>query len=276
MRRTATAVVLLLAAVLPAVAVSSWWAYGQATDTARFVPTARPLATDRTVQRAVTRELVAAADAHLGALPVSGTDGIAAARARVRTLAEALVTTRAYRQSLLATLRTTHARLAARLDGDVDAPLRLDLGRVGAVLRTRVAAAGLPEVAAAIRDPDPVTVADRAQVRRAHEATGLVRIARAISIPGAVLALLAVLLTAPRLASGLLRAAGCLAVATLLLVAGRYGGRELISSSGASSDVAVAVYDVLSRPLRSWTISGAAAALAFALAGGVLSAARRR
>ena len=276
MRRTATALLVLLAAVLPAVAVSSWWIYGQATDTTTFMRTAGPLATDPTVQRVVVDDLVAAADARLRASPVPIPGGSSAARARVRAIAESVVGTEAYRQSWLATQRTTHARLAARLTGSFDAPLTLDLGRVATVLRARVADTGLPQVAAAITDPRPVTLADRAEVRRARTATGVVRIARAISVPGAVLAIVGVLLTAPWFTRGVVRAAACLAVAAMLLVAGWLAARELIAAHHAAGDLAVAVYDVLTRPLRPWVIGGAAGALAVAVAGTALGGVQRR
>src|SRR4051812_3364629 len=149
MRRAATAVLIVLAAVLPAVAVASWWAYGEATDTARFTRTAAPLATDRAVQDAVVDELVATADARLGAVAAVVPGGADAARTRIRSVADGLVATPAYRHAWRATLRGAHGRLAARLAGDVRAPLTLDLGRVAAVLRARVTAAGLPGVARA-------------------------------------------------------------------------------------------------------------------------------
>ncbi|MES1193662.1 MAG: hypothetical protein ABUM26_05005, partial [Solirubrobacterales bacterium] len=189
MRRTLAAICLVLACIAPATAVSAWWIYGQATDTARFADTARPLATDATVQRAVVDELVKRTGAP----------------ARLRPAAEALVRTKAYRASWLAIQRSAHARLAVRLTGDVQAPLTLDLAPVAAILRTRVAAAGLTPVADAIVDPAPVVLMDRAEVRRAHNATNIVRIVRGIAIPLAVLALLGVVLTAPRLGAGLIR-----------------------------------------------------------------------
>ncbi|HMJ35576.1 MAG TPA: hypothetical protein VK501_16830 [Baekduia sp.] len=271
MRRTLTAVVLLLAGVLPAVAVASWWAYGEATDTERFLETARPLSTDATVQRAVADELVAAANAELGSLPVPVPGGTTALRAQVRSIAERLVASSAYRESFLAVLRTTHARLVARLEGDVDARLTMDLGRIATVLRARVRAAGLPaEVADAIRDPAPVVLADRAEMRRTRDATDRIRIVRAFSIPGAIVALLLVALTAPGLASGVLRVAACLAVSTLLLVAAWLVARAVIAADSSSRDLALAVYDVLTRPLRGWVIGGTVGAVALAAVGGGL------
>jgi hypothetical protein len=260
MRRTLAAVALVLAALLPAVAVASWWAYGQATETARFTATAKPLATDRTVQDAVVDELV--------------TSVPPGARSQVRVLAEQATATAAYRTSWRAIQRTTHARLAARLTGDVDEPLTLDLGRAATVLRTRAAAAGLGPVAERIPDPPPVVIADREQVRAAHDAASTVRVIRAFSLPLAVLALIGVLLTAPRPASGLLRLGGCLAVSTILLVAGRLVARGVLDDQDPGGAVAAAVFDVLARPLRDWAIGGAVAAVALGLVGGALGAAR--
>ncbi|HEV7753870.1 MAG TPA: hypothetical protein VGO71_20120 [Baekduia sp.] len=275
MRRAATAILIVLAAVLPAVAVASWWGYAQATGTARFMETAAPLATDRAVQSAVVDQLVATADAHLGEVAAVVPGGADVARTRIRAVADGLVATPAYRRAWQATLRAAHGRLAARLAGDVQAPLTLDLGRVAAVLRARVAAAGLPEVAQAIGDPAPVTVADRAQVRNARRAAAAVRIVRAFSLPAAILALVGVLLTAGSLPAGLLRVAGCLAVSTVLLLGGRAVAHALIDARDTTGGLATAVFDVLVRPLRTWIIGGAAAAAALAIAGAGLGAARR-
>jgi hypothetical protein len=275
MRRAATAVLIVLAAVLPAVAVASWWADGQATDTARFMQTAGPLATDRAVQSAVVDQLVATADARLGSVAAVVPGGADAARARIRSVADGLVATPAYRSAWQATLRATHGRLAARLAGDVRAPLTLDFGRVAAVLRARVADGGLPDVARAIGDPAPVTIADRAQVRTARRAADAVWIVRAFSLPAAVLALVGVLLTAGSVSAGLLRVAGCLAVSTVLLFAGRAVTRGLVDARDTTGGVAAAVFDVLARPLAPWIVGGAIAAVALALAGAAVGAARR-
>jgi hypothetical protein len=266
-RRTATAILVLLAAVLPAVAVASWWAYGQATDTSRFMKTAAPLATDAQVQRRVIDELVAAAR-------VPGGD--AAIRARIQAVAARLDASPAYRQSWLAIQRTVHARLAARLNGGSDAPLTLDLGPVAAVLRSEVAAAGLPQVAATLRDPAPVTIADRRAIRRARRAADALRIIRAVSIPGAVLALIGALLTARRPSSGLLRLGGCLAISALLLIGGRLVVQDAIAGHGTAGAVAVAVLNVLTRPLTPWVIGGLAAAVGLGALGAALAAAARR
>ncbi|QEC47960.1 hypothetical protein FSW04_10525 [Baekduia soli] len=275
MRRVAASVLILLACLLPALAVASSWAYGEATDTTRFMRTAGPLATDATVQREVAAALVAAAQPRLDAVAGAVPGGAAAVRTQLRTIASHLVASPAYREAWLAIQRTAHARLASRLSGDVRSPLVLDLGPVAAVLRAQVGSAGLPQVAAAIPDPAPVTIADREQVRRAHRAAEIVRLVRAVSIPGAVLALIGVVLTAGGLRRGLLRAAGCLAVAAVLLAAAWIGTRSALLAQGGSGDVAAAVYDVLSRPLRPWIAVGAGAAAALAVAGLALGPRRR-
>jgi hypothetical protein len=156
------AVCLVLACVTPAAALSAWWVYGQATDTARFTETARPLATDATVQNAVVDELVRRTGAP----------------ARLRPAAEALVRTKAYQKTWRAIQRSAHARLAVRLTGDVQTPLTLDLAPVAAILRERIAATGLTVVADRIADPAPVVLLNRAEVRRAHNATNNIRIVR--------------------------------------------------------------------------------------------------
>jgi len=262
-RRGLAALCLVLACVVPAVALATWWAYGQATDTARFTATARPLASDATVQRAVVDELVRTASARLGELP-GGQD---AARARIRTIADAVVATQAYRRSWRALQRSAHARLATRLTGDVTAPLTLDLAPIAALVRTRLERAGLAPVAEAIADPAPVTLLDRAEVRRAHDATDTVRIVRGIAIPLAVLALIGVLLTAPRLAGGLVRAGLCLGVSTLLTV-----GADELAASEIKGALRRAIYDALTDPLHGWVVGGIVAAVAFVLAGAAVTA----
>jgi hypothetical protein len=249
-RRTLAAICLALACIAPAAALSAWWIYGQATDTARFTQTARPLATDATVQDAVVDELVRRTGAP----------------ARLRPVAETLVRTKAYRESWLAIQRQAHARLATRLTGDVRTPLTLDLAPVAAILRDRVAAAGLAPVADAIVDPAPVVLLDRAEVRRAHDAINIVRIVRGIAIPLAVLALLGVVLTAPRLGAGLIRSGLCLGVSTLLVLAG-----EALARGEVSGALRRAVYDVLTEPLQSWVIGGLGAAVALVLVGAAVS-----
>jgi hypothetical protein len=268
-RRTAAALCLVLACVLPAVAVASWWAYGNATDTEKFTETARPLATDETVQAAVVDELVRVAGARLSALPV----GADAARARVRTLAEQTVQTSAYRAAWRRVQRSAHQRLATRLTGATSTPVTLDLGPIATVLRARVrSATGLEQVADAIVDPQPVTVLDRSEVRRAQQATDRLRIVRGVALPAAVAALLGVLITAPLLSRGVLRVGLCLGVSTLLLVGGIALGRTAIVSGGQAGDLRLAVYDVLTDPLHAWITGGVIAAAVLVLLGGGLIA----
>jgi hypothetical protein len=248
------AVCLVLACIAPAAALSAWWIYGQATDTERFTETARPLATDATVQGAVVDELVRRTGAP----------------ARLRPIAEALVRTKAYRERWQAIQRSAHARLAVRLTGDVRTPLTLDLAPVAAILRARVAAAGLAPVADAVADPAPVVLLDRAEVRRAHDAANIVWIVRGIAIPLSVLALLGVVLTAPRLGGGLVRAGLCLGVSTLLLVAG-----DALARRTVVGPLRRAIYDVLTEPLGGWVLGGTAAAVALVLAGALVGSVSR-
>jgi hypothetical protein len=271
LRRLLAIVCLVLACVLPAVAVASWWAYGNATDTARFMDTAGPLASDATVQDAVADELVAVATAQLARSPLPEAQQDAA-RTRIRSLADAVVKTKAYQRSWRAIQRTAHARLAARVGGDVTAPLTLDLAPVAAVLQARVRAAGLAAVADAIVDPDPVVLLDRSEVRRARDAVDRIRVVRGLAIPGAVLALLGVLLTAGSLAGGLVRAGLCVGASTLLLVGAGALARSAISDSGTAGDLRLAVYDVLTEPLGGWVLGGAIAAVALVAVGAAASA----
>jgi hypothetical protein len=273
-RRLAAIVCFVLAAVLPAVAVGAAWVYANATDTARFERTAAPLASDDTVQDAVAEELTRVATQRIGALangvPLPG--GASGVQARVRTLADALVRSPSYQATWRTIQRSAHERLATRLDGDVTAPLTLDLAPLAGVLRTRVRAAGLAPVADAIPDPAPVVLLDRAEVKRAHDATTIVRILRAIAIPGAVLALLGVLLLAGGLARGLVRAGVAVGVSTGLLVASVALGRTAIAGSGTQRALRRAVYDVLTDPLHHWMIGGGAIAVALIAVGAAVSA----
>ncbi len=270
MRRALAIVCAVLACVLPAAAVASWWAYGNATDTDRFMDTAAPLASDDTVQDAVVDELVAVADARLASAGVPG--GTDAYRARIRTIARSLVGTGEYRSAWRRIQRTAHARLAVRLTSDVAAPLTLDLAPLAGVLQQRVRAAGLGVVADAIADPQPVVLLDRAEVRDAHDAVDRVRVVRGIAIPGAVLALLGVLLTAGSLARGLVRAGLCLGVSALLLLGAETLIRGTLDDAGTDGALRVAVWNVLTDPLDAWMIGGGIAAVALVALGAAASA----
>lgn len=270
MRRVLAIVCVALACVLPAAAVASWWAYGNATDTDRFMTTAAPLASDATVQNAVADELADVASARLESAGVPG--GTAAYRARIREAAHGLASTDTYRSTWLRIQRVAHGKLANRLGGDVSSPLTLDLAPMAAVLRARVRAAGLGVVAGAIGDPAPVVLLDRAEVRDAHAAVDRVRIVRGIAIPGAVLALLGVLLTAGGAARGLVRAGLCLGVSALLLVGALAIGRGAVDDAGGDGALRVAVWDVLTDPLHNWLAGGAVAAVALVALGAAVSA----
>jgi hypothetical protein len=277
-RRTLAAFSIVLACVLPAAALASWWAYAQATDTDRFTATAKPLASDDAVQREVVDELVAVASSRLDGVPevalVPG--GATAVRGQLRTAAEALVRTEAYRTAWRSVQRTAHARLAARLTGDVTAPLTLDLAPIAGALRARVEAIpALAPAASAIVDPEPVVLLDRAEVERAQRATDTVRIVRGIAIPGAVLALLGVVLTAGGVGVGLLRAGVCLGISTLLVVGADRLARSSISSAGDVGDLRLAVYDIFTEPLHAWVLGGAIAAVALVAAGGAVAVLNR-
>jgi hypothetical protein len=273
-RRTLAALCFVLACLLPAVALGTWWAYGLATDTDHFDRVAAPLASDDHVQSAVAGELVRVATARLSGAGVPSA-GSAAARGQVRVAANALVQSSAYRTAWRSIQRATHARLVARLTGDVTAPLTLDLAPVAAALRAKVAqspalrAAGVPD---AIVDPAPVVVLDRAEVRDAKHATDVVRIVRGIAIPGAVLALLGVLLTAGSAAAGLVRTGLAVGVATLLVVLSDALARASISSGGEAGRLRLAVYDVLTDGLTNWKVGGAIAAVALVALGAAFSA----
>jgi hypothetical protein len=127
-------------------------------------------------------------------------------------------------------------------------------------------------VADAIVDPAPVVLLDRDEVRRAHDAVDRIRIVRGIAIPGAVLALLGVLLTAGGLARGLVRAGLCVGVSTLLLLGAGALARGAISSSGDAGRLRLAVYDVLVDPLSGWVIGGVVAAVVLVAIGAAVSA----
>jgi hypothetical protein len=263
MRRILAMVCAVLACVLPAAAVAASWAYANATDTDRFMKTAAPLASDSKVQDAVVDELVSVASARLEAANVPG--GTGAYRGRIRQIAERLVTTDTYKKTWLRIQRTAHGKLANRLTGDVPSALTLDLAPLAGALRARVQAAGLGVVADAIADPAPVVSLDRDAVDR-------VRIVRGIAIPGAVLALLGVLLTASGLARGLVRAGVCVGISALLLVGGLALGRAALDDAGTDGGLRVAVWDVLTDPLHNWIVGGVIAAVALVALGAAASA----
>lgn len=270
MRGALAIVCAVLACLLPAAAVGSWWAYANATDTDRFMKTATPLASDATVQDAVIDELVDVASARLDAAGVPG--GTAASKARVKEIARRLVATEAYKDAWLRIQRTAHGKLANRLTGDVSSALTLDLAPMADVLRSRVRAAGLGVVADAIADPAPVVILDRYEVRDAHEVVDRVRLVRGIAIPGAVLALLGVVLTAGGLARGLVRAGLCVGVSALLMLGALALGRGALDDAGSDGALRVAVWDVLTDPLHNWVLGGGIAAVALVALGAAVSA----
>jgi hypothetical protein len=230
------------------------------------------LASDDEVQAQVIDELVQVADAHLATAGVPDADA-GAARQQIRGVAETLVQTSAYRSAWLAVQRAAHARLAVRLTGDVDAPLTLDLAPIAAALRTRVARTpALRPVADAITDPEPVVLLDRSEVRRARHATDVVRIVRGIAIPGSVLALIGVLLTAGSLAAALVRAGLAVGVATAIAWGADALARSSISAGGDTGKLRLAVYDVLTDGLANWLVGGAIAAVALVAIGAAISA----
>ena len=131
-------------------------------------------------------------------------------------------------------------------------------------------------MADAVADPEPVVLLDRGQdVADAHRAVDHVRIARGIAIPGAVLALIGVLLTA------------CVAAARAdsrrpLASASRrscwwcrsaLGRTRGWTTRGASGTLRVAVWNVLTDPLHGWgVVAGAIAAVALVALGAAASA----
>jgi hypothetical protein len=269
MRRLLALLLIPLAVVLPAVAAWSAWAYAAATDADAFRPAARSLADDVAVQRAVADRLVDIADERLAASPVPGDPAVV--RARVRSIADELVRSAAYRAALREVLRTTHRQMAERLAGPSDSAVRLDTRPIATLLRDRLTAAGLGPIAAQIAAPRPITIVTRSDVRRGQAGADIARITRAVALPGGLLALVGVVLTARRRSTGLLRAALCV-LAAIGLGAIAWGiAREIIGGS-----VAVAVFDAVSRPLRGWAVGGAVAAAVLAAAAAALEASRHR
>jgi hypothetical protein len=264
-RRLLAAVLVPLAIVLPAVAAWSTWGYGQATDQGAFARAARDLADDAAVRAAVGDRIATVADDRLAGV------GLPGQHARVQAVVDALGDTAAYRAALRALLVDAHGQFADRLAGDSDAPVTLDLAAPAAPVRERLAAAGLTPVAAALRDPGTVVIATGSQVRRARAGVEAAHLLRAVTLPASVLALVGVLLVARRRSTGLLLAALCLAGAVAV------GALAwVIVRAALDDDVAVAVFDVLSRPLAWWAIGAGAAAAGLAAAGAVLAVTRRR
>lgn len=266
-RRLLAAPLVVLAVLAPGVALWTTWAHRAATDTDAFMDSTAGLATDPTVQDAVGRELV---DTVMGRLTSAGVPDAAALRPRVEAIVARLPEHAAYRSAWLATQRTVHQRLAARLDGTTDDPLTLPLDATAAVLRERLSAAGLGALAAQVPDPAPVVVADRAEVHRARQATDTVGTLQSVTVPAAVVALLGVAIAAGGVGRGLRRAGLCLAVSMGLTL-----GAWALGHAGAADTehgaLAAAVYDAVSTPLWRWALAGLAAGLAATALGTVLA-----
>lgn len=163
--RTALAVVLIvLATILTPPAIIAGWARVALTDTDAFVATYAPLATNPDVQAYVTDEVVGAIDAHLDIdSMVSGVvDGLTSlmpdypkaqkalkmleqpaaegVRSTLRSTTASVVDSDAFADAWAASLRESHARVIALLQGDPDTTVSLESDGIGLRLGPVVAA----------------------------------------------------------------------------------------------------------------------------------------
>lgn len=172
--RTILAAVLIVLGLLAApAAIVSGWAKHELTDTERFVSTFAPLAQNPAVQAYVTDQVVDAIDTQLNVTGLTGDlfDGLrglnlpprttnalgrleapmaAALQNLIRTTVERFVTSDAFAGAWTQTLRISHTRMVATLEGDPDTgisirgrELALELGPIITAVKNRLIEQGL-------------------------------------------------------------------------------------------------------------------------------------
>jgi len=167
------AVLIVLGLLAAPAAIVSGWAKHELTDTERFVSTFAPLAQNPAVQAYVTDQVVDAIDTQLNVTGLTGDlfDGLrglnlpprttnalgrleapmaAALQNLIRTTVERFVTSDAFAGAWTQTLRISHSRMVATLEGDPDTgisirgrELALELGPIITAVKNRLIEQGL-------------------------------------------------------------------------------------------------------------------------------------
>lgn len=262
LRTVIAALVIAVSVILAPVAVVGTWARGQLVDTDRFVQTFAPLAGDPAVQSFLTDRVTQAVDDNLdidalvndlmqgiaglglpprakeaaGLLTGPAADGV---RSLIRSAVERTVTSPRFAQVWERSLRESHGRAIAILQGDPDTAVQLSQdGVLSLELATVIQqvkqvlieqgfgfASRIPEIERSI----PIVKADSlVQARSFYQFT----VALGYWLPWIVLGLLiAGLATAPRRIRALAWAGAGFAVALLLLAAGLSVGRQFFIGS---------------------------------------------
>ena len=310
-RSTAAVLLIILGVLLAPVAVVAHWAQQELTDTDRYVATIGPLASDPTVQSAVSNRLTAVVmeqldvptlvgDAlsalnspdlpptvglALGAAQQPLTDGI---ESFVHKTATAVVESPTFEDAWVEANRLAHTQLVAVMEGDTgnvlqvgdDGQLTIELAGLIETLKTRLVdngfavAANIPEVNASF------TIVETSQLVTAQNAYGALDVI-GTWLPWLSLALIAAgVLTAVHRTRALVVAGLALAVSMLVLGIALYLARTLYLDALAGTvdrlDAAEIVFDQLvafiRAALRTVAVLGLVLAAAAYLGGGSASA----
>lgn len=253
--RTAVAALLIAVSVILApVAVIGTWARAQLVDTDRFVQTFAPLAAEPAVQSFLTDQVTQAIVERVkntgGPLTGTAAEGV---RPLIRSAVERTVTSPRFAQVWELSLRESHDRAIAILQGDPNRAVQLsqeglvslDLATVIRQVKQVLVEQGLgfanriPEIERSI----PIVTADSlVQARSFYQFT----VAMGYWLPWIALGLLiAGLGTAPHRVRALAWAGAGLAVALLLLAAGLSVGRQFFIGSVSPSVMPSATAEVV-------------------------------
>lgn len=311
LRSSAAVLLIVLGVLLAPVAVVAHWAQQELTDTDRYVATIGPLASDPTVQSAVSNRLTAVVmeqldvptlvhDAltalnspdlpptvglALGAAEQPLTDGI---ESFVHKASTAVVESPAFEDAWVEANRLAHTQLVAVMEGDPGAALQvgdngqltIELGGVIETLKTRLVDNGFA-VAANIPAVNPTfTIVETTQLVKVQNAYGALDII-GTWLPWLSLALIAAgVLTAVHRLRALVVAGLALAVSMLVLGIALYIARTLyldaLTGTVDRLDAAEIVFDQLVAfirvALRTVAVLGLVVAAAAYLGGGSASA----
>lgn len=255
MRRTISAILIVLGCVSAPLALVGFWATEEIGNTDRYVETVAPLAGDQAVQNAVTERITAAIVWPLRKLDPSVSD------APVRGAVDAVVGGEDFPAVWARVNRVAHRQVSAILSGE-GGPLllarggtvALDLAPVYEPARRGLVDAGLP-IAARLPDLHPmVELFSSAELERAQTVYAwLTRLKRVLPVLSVVLLAAGVLLAGNReialIGAGLGLAAGMAVLAVALAVA-RDVYLPTLDGGGVQADALTAIFHALTGFLR--------------------------
>ena len=308
--RTAIAVALIAAsAILAPIAVLGTWARIQLVDTDRFVQTFAPLAEKPEVQELVTDQVVEGIDESIdidglvndlfagvdeldlpprakAALPLLAGPAAEGMRSLIRTGVDRLVASPQFAQLWEVTLRETHSRAIAVIQGDPNTALQLsDDGTLSVELSTVIREVKQALVQQGLGFAERIPEIDRSIPILASDSLVLVRTVYQLAVavgywlPWAVLVLLAAGVAVARNRARAIAWTGLGLAVSLLLLAGGMGiGKQFFTGAVSPSIMPAAtahlIFDQLTELISSMLLSLVVLSL-FVAAGGWLSGSSR-